>query len=177
MNNIKTVLLSRKSREKELRNRLIKQIIDSSVQINKLKHAQFVFNRGYSKLTLMLSYSVKKMPSEIVDMQLNLTKQINIHSDLIRKAYKELLRLCKLDNIIDLNDLGPLSSHELTYGYTTIEIKTADIEEIQIYYLFLNINDLIKETKENTEEIKALIRESYSVVEEDYMNFMFNPSW
>jgi hypothetical protein len=170
-------LFKRKAKEKELRSRLIKQIIDSSARVNKLKHAQFVFNRGYSKLTLMMSHPVAKIPSELVDMQLNLTEQVNNHVNLIKNAYKELLHLCKLENVIDLNDLGPLSSHELTYGYATIERIAANTEETEVYYLFLNINDLIKETKENSEEVKALVRESYSVIEEDYMNFMYNPTW
>lgn len=124
-----------------------KTIIKYSFNIVSLKQTLFNFRNAYSKLALLISnpqYPIIK-PSNVVEMEMNLSNQIELQTEKCVTLMAQLAKLCGYSNI-PKNILGPLSSIELKQGYMMLQ-GTAENDDI--YYYFPNMYEIIKETTEN----------------------------
>lgn len=143
------------------RNHANSMIIKLSSNIAMLKQTLFNFKNAYGKISLLISnpsYPIIK-PSNIVEMEMDLSKQIELQTEKCISFMVYLATLCGY-NDIPKTILGPMSSAELKQGYMILQ-GTAENDDI--YYYFPIMGEIIKETTENQSIITLYTCNSYSL--------------
>lgn len=148
----------------------VNRIIERSKNINKIKHARSRFDNTKPVLVSVLG---SMYPSDDIQKVFStLGSKLNTEKSMLVVDAKTLLNAVGLAGKLDPEDFV-LSTNDLKRGYVEIISK-----DNKLFYFSLNTGEFFEgdtpDDEETREELPDMIKEAYSVVEDDviYLEFL-----